>query len=157
MRNRNLPSVFRNELIPSWFSDDIDVLFRNFFENDDFFRPAVNSNVKYPVDTYETEKDLNIEIAVVGIDKNDIHIDEEDGILHISYDNRASCENKVETHYYQRGIAKRAFNFGWKIADDKFDVKKIEATMDKGILKITIPKYKEDEKPTSIKNTIQIK
>ena len=154
--NNNLPSVFRNELMPSWFSNDMDVLIRNFFENDDFFRPAIHANVKYPVDTYETEKDLNIEVAVAGIDKNDIQINEENGVLYVNYQKEEDSENE-DKHYFQRSIAKRAFNFGWKIADDKFDIKKIEATMNSGILKITIPKFKEDEKPTSIKNTIQIK
>lgn len=151
----NIAKFVRNEMQP-WFSDPVDVLFRNFFDADSFFSPALFSDVKYPVDITETEKDLNIEIAVAGLDKEDIQIEEEDGVLRVSYQ-KSDEKDETGKHYIQKCIAKRAFNFGWKISDDKFDLKKIEADMDKGILKITIPKFEEDKKTQIIKNTIKIK
>ena len=146
---------FSNELIPSWFSDDLDILFRNFFDNNSFFKPVASADTRYPVDIHETEKDLNIEIAVAGINKNDISIEEEDGILRVTYDKQEEDENE-DKHYFCKSIAKRSFNFGWKIAKDKFDLKKIDAQMDKGILVITIPKIEEKEN-ASLKNTVKIK
>ena len=149
----NLTRFMRNEMEP-WFSDPLDVLFRNFFDSNSFFLPVTQADFKYPVDIHETEKSLNIEIAVAGLDKDDISIEEEDRVLRISY-NKKEEENK-DKHYLQRSIAKRSFCFDWKIADDKFDLKKIDATMEKGILKISIPKYEEDQKPAIIKNKIKI-
>ena len=60
MKNNQLARLrdFRNELIPSCFSDDIDVMFRDFFNSDSFFAPLVKSSINYPVDIHETEKDL---------------------------------------------------------------------------------------------------
>ena len=151
----NLAKFMRSEMEP-WFSDPIDVLFRNFFENDSFFSPALFADVKYPVDIHETKKDLNIEIAVAGINKEDIQIEEENGILRVFYEKQQE-EKDEDKHYLQHCIAKRSFNFGWKISEDKFDLKKINANMDKGILMISIPKIKEDKKSPKLKNTIEIK
>ena len=152
---RNLAKFIRNEMEP-WFSEPADVLFRNFFDNDSFFFPAINADFKYPVDIHESEKDLNIEVAVAGINKDDIEIEEQDGILRVSY-NKQEENNKNNKHYIQKSIARRSFNFGWKIADDKFNLKKINAEMENGILRISIPKLEEKEKPIIIKNTIKIK
>ena len=158
MKNNQLARLrdFRNELIPSWFSDDIDVMFRDFFNSDSFFAPLVKSSINYPVDIHETEKDLNIEIAVAGLDKQDITIEEEDGILRVSYNKDGEVKDEGR-HYFCKSIAKRSFNFGWKLEEDKFDLKQINAEMDKGLLKITIPKFEEDKKPVPSKNTISIK
>jgi len=130
-----------------------DVLFRNFFDRDSFFAPVLNNTtIKYPVDIYEDENSVNIEIACAGIDKKDIQIEETDGVLCVSY-NKDEEENNEEQHYIQRSIAKRSFSHGWKIGD-KFDAKKIDAQMDKGILKISIPRVEEK---AIIKNSIKIK
>ena len=47
-----------------------------------------------------------------------------------------------EQDYIHKGIARRSFNLGWKISP-KCDIKKISATMDKGLLSIFIPFTKE--------------
>jgi HSP20 family protein len=144
----HLARIMKNEMEP------FDLLFRNFFDPNAFFMPAEKLQLKYPVDIYEDLTSVNIEIAVAGIDKKDIQISEENGILKVSYDkNEEDSDSDNEKHYIQKIIAKRAFNFGWKVSD-KFDLKKIDATMEKGILKISIPKVEEIEKP---KKMIEIK
>ena len=50
--------------------------------------------------------------------------------------------------YLHRGIARRAFNLGWKISP-KYNLNKITATMDKGLLSVFIP-ISEEAKPKSI-------
>jgi HSP20 family molecular chaperone IbpA len=70
----------------------------------------------------------------------------------VSYDKKQE-QNKQETNYIQKGIAKRSFCLCWKFSD-KFDLKKIDASMEKGILKIYIPKKEEKE---VVKNLIKIK
>jgi len=149
----HLPTLFENRLI---FNNDLqpyDILFKNFFDNDSWFAPFAQSKVKYPVDIHETENALNIEIALPGVDKKDICIDEIDDYLRVSYDKNEEPVEDPKRKYIQRGITRKSFDFAWKISE-KFDLKKIEASMDKGLLKIEIPKSEEKAK---IKNTIKIK
>jgi HSP20 family protein len=129
-----------------------DVLFKDLFERNSFFTPVVNTKSTYPTDIYEDDKSVTIEVAAAGLDKDDIQIEELDGLLSISYEKNE--EKKAdEPNYIQKGIAKRSFCLSWKFSD-KFDLKNAEATMEKGILKISVPKH--EEKPI-IKNTIKIK
>ena len=114
-------NLFLNErLFPT------DLLFRNFFDSGTSFRSYTENKPTYPVDIFTTDEGLVFEIAAVGIDKKDINIETADNTLKIIY----------------KGIAKRAFNLGWKISP-KCDIKKISATMDKGLLSIFIPFTKE--------------
>ena len=129
-----------------------DVLFKDLFERNSFFTPVLNTKSTYPTDIYEDEKSVTIEVAAAGLDKDDIQIEETDGLLRISYDKSEESKSN-EPNYIQRGIAKRSFCLSWKFSD-KFDLKNAEATMEKGILKLYVPKH--EEKPV-IKNTIKIK
>ncbi len=133
-----------NRLFPT------DLLFRNFFAVDSDFQSHVDSKPDYPVDVATTDAGLIIEIAAVGIDKNDIKIETADNTLKVIYD-KGQYDSPKEFDYIHRGIARRAFNFGWKISP-KCDITKISATMDKGLLSIFIPFTKEaTPKPVIIK------
>jgi HSP20 family protein len=129
-----------------------DVLFKDLFQRDSFFTPVLNTKSTYPTDIYEDEKSVTIEVAAAGLDKKDIQIEEQDGLLSVSYEKSEETKSD-EPNYIQRGIAKRSFCLSWKFSD-KFDLKNTEATMEKGILKISIPKTEEK---MIIKNTIKIK
>jgi len=136
-----------------------DVLFRDFFNRDSFFLPAESAKTYYPTDMYEDDNNLNIDIAVAGLDNEDIKIEEEDGVLKVSYNKQEeskdeNCWADTGKRYIQKSIARRSFNLGWRISDKKFDLKNINAEIDKGILKITIPKIEELK---AVKNTIKIK
>jgi len=136
--------------------EPFDLLFRNFFDFETNFLPATESHPKYPVDIHEDENNLNIEIAVAGVEKDDIQIEEEGNILRVTYNKEKENEEpKGDTskRYIQRNIAKRSFSFEWKVSD-KCDLKKIDASLDKGILMIKIPKNKEE---AVTKNVIKIK
>jgi len=131
-----------------------DVLFRDLFNKDSVFSPIFYSKPSYPTDVYEDDKSVTIEIAVAGLNKDDIEIEEDDGLITVSYQKKEETK-RDDLNYIQRGIAKRAFKLSWKFSD-KFDFNNIEATMDKGILKIVIPK-KDEDKMISDKNIIKIK
>ena len=118
-----------------------DLLFRNFFDTNTTFQSHVDSNPNYPVDIATTDAGLIIEIAAVGIDKKDIEIETTDNTLKVIYE-RGEADAPTEFDYVHKGIARRAFNLGWKISP-KCDLKKISATMDKGLLSIFIPFTKE--------------
>jgi HSP20 family protein len=130
-----------------------DILFKDLFNQNSFFLPVMESKTSYPVDIRETDKGLVFDIAVAGINKEDINIDECDGVLTISYNKDEKIQSLKETVYIHKSIARRSFNFAWKISD-KFNLKKIEAGMDKGILTILVPKAEEKEVK---KQKIQIK
>ena len=118
-----------------------DLLFRNFFDSNTSFESHVDCKPNYPVDIATTDAGLIIEIAAVGIDKKDIEIETTDNTLKVIYE-RGEADAPTEFDYVHKGIARRAFNLGWKISP-KCDLKKISATMDKGLLSIFIPFTKE--------------
>ena len=124
-----------NRLFPT------DLSFRNFFENDTTFQSYTETKPNYPVDIATTDTGLVIEIAAVGIDKKDIEIETTDNTLKVIYE-KGQDDSPKEFDYIHRGIARRAFNLGWKISP-KCDITKISATMDKGLLSIFIPFTKE--------------
>lgn len=131
-----------------------DMLFKDIFDRESFFQPILSTRSSYPVDIYEDENHMYIEIAAVGVDKDDIDIEEEDNILTVSYTKpgKEESESNTPTNYIVRGLAKRAFSLSWKFSD-KFNLSKIDASLEKGILKLQIPKHKE--KPIN-KNKINI-
>ena len=129
------------------FHTPFDVLVRNFFNNDFGFVPAGETKIGHPVDIYEDKEGLHIEVACTGLAKEDVNIHIEGDILRISYDKNA--ENVDDKNYYSRGIAKRSFNLGYKIAQ-RFDLGVAEAKMENGLLTIHIP-FTKESKPKSLK------
>lgn len=131
-------NTFINERNP------FDILVRNFFKDAGQFRPVLESKLPHPVDIYERENGLGIDIACTGISKKDIEILIEGNIIRVNY-NKPDEEDLGEFIY--RGIAKRSFNLGWKI-DSKFDLDKASAEFKNGLLKVVIPFAKGSEPKT---------
>jgi len=119
-----------------------DVLVRNFFGNELNFQPAEEAKIKHPVDIYETKDGLVIEVACTGISKEDIDISIAGNELRFSYDKDNDPIGETDHHYLYKGIAKRSFNLGYKIAP-KFDLSKANAEMENGLLTLRIPLAKE--------------
>ena len=132
-----------------------DLLFKNFFDQASAFESSVDRKINHPVDIIHTEDALLFEIAAVGLAKKDIELNVEDGnCLKVSYTKPSIESNNSDLdagEYIHRGIAKRSFDLGWKISP-KFDLTKITATMENGLLKIQIP-----VNPVSMQKTITIK
>lgn len=124
-----------------------EVLMKDFFNTDSLFDKIDDCAVNYPVDIYERDEKLNIEIAAVGLDKEDINITVESDVLKVEY-RKKQDETGIKDSYIRRGVARRSFNLGWKIGQ-QFNLEKLEANMDKGLLMITIP-YSEQAKPKKI-------
>lgn len=124
-----------------------DILVKNFFQNESFFAPAQESKIGYPVDIYENSEGLHFEIACVGLEKSDIELNVEGDLLKISY-TKPQDEEDVNVYHY-RGISKRSFNLGYKVAP-RFSLSEASASMDKGLLTISIP-FAEEAKPKSLK------
>ena len=122
-----------------------DILVRNFFQDASIYRPLAETKLQHPVDIYETDKGLGLDIACTGIAKEDIEILIEGNIIRVNYDKPTVDENTGK--YIHKGIAKRSFNLGWKI-DSKFNLSKAAAEFKNGLLAITIPFAKGSEPKT---------
>ena len=127
----------------------LDVLVKNFFDNDSVFNKPDNRSVKHPIDIYEDENGLTFEVACTGLDKSDVDITIEGDVLKISHDKNEKAPNNAIRQFYHSGIRKSSFNFGWKIAR-RFELAKADAKMENGLLVINIP-FANESKPKSIK------
>ncbi|MHC2990867.1 heat-shock protein Hsp20 [Pontibacter sp. HJ8] len=109
---------------------------------DRFFNESVNtrgmSGFTPHVDACETEKSYEIELALPGISREDVNIDFQEGRLTISGERR--FEQKEEGRRYQMletqyGTFSRTFYL-----PDNVDPDKINAQLQDGLLKVTVPK-----------------
>ena len=122
-----------------------DILIKDFFNQDTEFRPADQTKINHPVDIYEANDGLNIDIACVGLTKKDIDITVEGDILKVEYNRDKS---KKDESYVHRNIAKRSFNLGWRISR-RFDLNKLDAKLENGLLHLFAP-LTEDNKPKTV-------
>ena len=121
-----------------------DILVRNFFQDASQYSPLDQTKLSHPVDIYTNDKGLIFDVACTGISKEDIEIQLQDNILRINY---TKSKEEEDVDYIHKGIAKRSFNFGWKI-DSKFDLSKAVAKFENGLLTIGVPFAKGSELKT---------
>jgi HSP20 family protein len=131
--------------INTWGRDPFDIVWKNFFDVNSKFN-TIESKINYPVDIYETEKGLRFELAVVGLDKEDLDIQVESDTLRVKHEKK-EIDVPFEA-YYQKGIARRSFDLAWKVSS-KLDLNQLDATLDKGLLVIDIP-YAIDKAPKKV-------
>jgi len=133
--------------------DPFDIVWKNFLDVNSTFN-SIENKINYPVDIYETENGLRFELAVVGLDQEDLNILVEGDTLRITHDKKVA---EVERNYIQRGIARRSFDLAYKVAM-KFDLAQLTASMDKGLLIIDIPSSEERApKKISINTPLEVK
>jgi HSP20 family molecular chaperone IbpA len=113
--------------------DPFDLLWKDLFESAPHFS-AITQKISHPVDIFETEDGIRFEVAAVGLDKQDIDIIVDGDQLRITYEK----PNRPEESPIYRGIKRSSFNLTWKIST-KFDLSKLEASLDKGLLILSIP------------------
>ena len=125
-----------------------DILFRNHFNAEDQFAPALNSKQPHSLNIFYDDRGLHFEVACTGLTKKDVILDTEGDILKITYKKPEDKGNDFEGYIYH-GLSKKSFDLRYKIAP-KFDLSITEAEMVDGLLTIFIP-LAEDAKPKSIK------
>ena len=133
--------IFERQISP------FDILFRNLFNAESQFAPALQSKQPHPVNIFYDDKGLHFEVACTGLTKKEVDINIEGDILKVSYKKPETEEFHEGTIY--NGLSKKSFNLGYKIAP-KFDLSTTEAELANGLLTIFIP-LAEDAKPKSIK------
>ena len=126
-----------------------DILFRNLFNTDGTYQPTTFDNKQsHPLDIYYDDEGLHFEIACTGLTKKDIQLEIDGDLLKIIYEKPSETEEDHSGYIY-KGLAKRSFNLGYKIAA-KFELENLEAEMKNGLLHLFVP-IAESKKPKSIK------
>jgi len=122
-------------------------LFENFAETPGKEQLAAGSFVP-AVDIYEDEHNLVLKLEVPGVNEDDLNVSLENNLLTVSGERKFEKEEKEENfHRIERryGLFARTFRLPSTV-----DAEKVEASYDKGLLKITIGKRAE-AKPKQIK------
>lgn len=122
--------------------------------HDDFaslFSKGALKNTQFSprVEISENEEAYTIEAELPGLEKDDVKIALRDGVLSFSGKKEfRKEENKKKEHYFKSefyyGTFERSFHL-----PDSIDAEKVQARMDKGVLKILLPKL-EEKKPKDI-------
>ncbi len=112
------------------------------FFRDDFFslKPFEVNNFFPATNIEETEKSFNIELAIPGMEKEDINVELENGLLVISAEKEESKEEsdkKFTRKEYNYNSFRRSFTLPENVKEED-----IVAEYDKGILKLVVPKTK---------------
>ena len=141
-----MSTLFRENYISPF-----DLLFRDVFKSELDFQPAIQAKLSRPVDIYENPNGLHFEVACTGLTKEDVEINIEGDLLVIRYnkDNDEKCCGVNNCNYIHRGIARRSFSLGYKIAT-KFNLPEASAEMQNGLLKIIVP-FADEAKPKTLK------
>ncbi|MEJ8758012.1 Hsp20/alpha crystallin family protein [Pontibacter sp. H259] len=115
---------------------------------DRFFNESVNtrglSGFTPHVDACETQNGYEIEVALPGIKKEDISIDFQEGRLTISGERRFEKQEGDGRRYQMLETQYGSFTRSFYLPDN-VNPDKINAKLDNGILKVTVPK---DEQKT---------
>jgi HSP20 family protein len=96
-----------------------------------------------PVNIYETANGFNLEISVPGINKEDLKVNVDKGLLTISYDKKEEAKTE-DQKTIRREFSHRSFKRSFTVAE-QVNVENIQAKYENGILKLFLPK-KEQEK-----------
>ncbi len=99
------------------------------------------------VNVAETDKGLELTAELPGIDSKDIDLDLADGVLTLKAEHSEGREEKDEKkqyHLVERSTGAYLRRFALPLAADE---DKVEASFDKGVLKVFVPRATEAEKP----------
>lgn len=110
-----------------------------FFDEDLFgLMPSVRRQMGPPMDVYETEKDLVVELQSPNLDSSKVNICVEEGVLKIEAGKREEKEDEGK-NYYRKEIRSDSFvrmlHLPTEVKEDE-----AQASYENGVLKITLPK-----------------
>lgn len=116
-----------------------------FFDDEDWFTvPRMRMGVKFPeMDVYEKDNNVVAELNVPGFDPKQFDISVKEGILRV----RGGMEEKKEEkdkNYWRKEIRSNSFERAVSLPSS-VNEDKIDATYEKGILKIVMPKSAEKQ------------
>ncbi|MCR5245756.1 MAG: Hsp20/alpha crystallin family protein [Bacteroidales bacterium] len=136
-----LPSRHYNQ---NWIPD----VFNDFFDNDWMMR----SNATAPaINVMERENGYELELAAPGMTKEDFKVSlNADGDLVINMEKKHGEDEKKHGHYLRREFSYSKFQQTMLLPEDA-DREAIDATVENGVLTVSIPKLKKAEPKDSTK------
>jgi HSP20 family protein len=130
---------------------DIDSIFDSFFNF-----PSIRSSNSWAfvprVDIVEDKDNMTITAEIPGMEKDDIKIFIEDGVLTISGEKKTSIENN-EVNFIRSELCQGSFSRSFTLPEH-LDVEKITADYKNGMLTLVLPKT-EKSKPKEIKVAVK--
>ena len=93
------------------------------------------------VDIFETENEVVLVAEVAGVSREDIKVMVEGEVVRI-YGERSSLSTQPGARYHRMEISSGAFTRSFRITVP-FDPERVEAKIDDGFLKVTLPKRAE--------------
>jgi HSP20 family protein len=108
---------------------EVDRLFEDFTRGIGFNGPSA---LMPSIDVTETDKEIEITVDLPGLERKDVDISLENDVLTIR------GEKKVKTYH----VAERSYGVFYRVIQlpPGIDPSKVQATMSKGVLKVTSPK-----------------
>lgn len=129
-----LPTVSRRSFNP---------FLSNLFDDDLFLGTISKANTMPAVNIKEGEKSFTLELAVPGMNKNDLKINVENDVLTVS------SESKNEVNEEKEGYKRKEFSYTSFCRSfylpENVKIEDIKAVYKDGILNVEIPKEKEEK------------
>lgn len=118
-------------------------IFNDFFDNDWMVKASATAPA---INVFETEKEYKLELAAPGMTKDDfnVHIDENDNLVICMEKKSDNKEEKKDGRYLRREFSYSKFQ-QTMILPENVDKEKITATVEHGVLNVTLPKLSEEE------------
>jgi HSP20 family protein len=139
-----LPTITRRSFRPFYMPNIFD---------EDLFTGLSNRTASMPaVNIKEDEKKYSLELAIPGINKNDLKIDIKEDVITISSEMKKESEENSDG-YKRKEFSYSAFSRSFYVPEN-VNKEKIEASHRDGVLYVTLPK--EDEQKSKISKTIEI-
>ena len=127
--------------------DELNRLFGRTFTGGESMRPSAGGAWMPAMDVFETEDKIVARLELPGIEPNDVEVAVEDSTLTVSGKREFSSETNEENYHR---VERRYGAFTRSIAlPQTADVEKVDASFDKGVLTIEMPKV-ERAKPKKI-------
>ncbi|NOZ22377.1 MAG: Hsp20/alpha crystallin family protein [Planctomycetes bacterium] len=138
------------ELSLASFRDEMNKLFENFFSSGLNIEPVFGAGWSPALDISETDDAVTVKAELPGVDAKDVDLSLSGDVLTIKGEKKEEKEEKDRSYYRVErsyGSFSRTLRIPATVEPDK-----IEATFDKGVLSITMPK-KEEQKGKKIEIT----
>lgn len=129
----------------------LDTLHREFDRAFGLVTDGLGVTRSFPVDITENEENLVIEAELPGYKKDEIEVTTEDGVLTIVAERTQEKTDENESKASRRRLTERSYakvsrSFRFPAT---VDIGKVEASLDSGILTLTVPK-REEVKPRKV-------
>ncbi|MFV0471662.1 MAG: Hsp20/alpha crystallin family protein [Paludibacteraceae bacterium] len=122
-----------------------------FFDGDFFDRENRNypkTNTSLPsVNIKENDDEFTVEMAAPGFEKKDFNIEVRNNLMTISSEKKEIAETKEREFFTKREFSYQSFSRSFTLPQAA-DTEKVNATYDKGILNVIIPKREESKSKT---------